>query len=142
VFAVNPQSRTSTGTLAQFTVTADVAAAATVLPVSPALVTSGAFQNVTASPTSGAPFVIFGTASGSFSASVGFHEDAFTLAMVPMYAPAEKKGVIDVAQETYKGFTIKATEFYDGINDNYFIRLDVLFGWAATYPELACLYAL
>lgn len=141
VFAVNPQSRTSTGTLAQFTITADVAAAATVLPISPAIVTTGAFQNVTASPTNGSPFVIFGTASGSFGASVAFHEDAFTLAMVPMYAPTDKKGVIDVAQETYKGFTLKATEFYDGINDNYIIRLDVLFGWAATYPELACLFA-
>jgi hypothetical protein len=142
VFAVNPQSRVSTGTLAQFVVTADLAAAATVIPISPSIVTTGAFQNVSASPTTGAPFVIFGTASGSYTTSVAFHEDAFTLAMVPMYAPPSGKGVIDVAQETHKGMSLKATEFYDGINDNYIIRLDVLFGWAATYPELACLYAL
>lgn len=141
VFAVNPQSRVSTGTLMQFTITADVAAAATVLPISPAIVTSGAFQNVTASPTSGSPFVIFGTASGSYQANTAFHKDAFTLAMVPMWAPPGGKGVIDVAQETYKGFTIKVTEFYDGVNDNSIMRLDVLFGWAATYPELACIYA-
>lgn len=142
VFAVNPQSRVSTGTLAQFVVTADVAAAATSIPISPAIVVSGAFQNVSASPTSGSPFVIFGVASSAYTTSVAFHEDAFTLAMVPMYAPPSGKGVIDVAQETYKGMSLKATEFYDGINDNYIIRLDVLFGWAATYPELACLYAL
>lgn len=142
VFAVNPQSRVSTGTLAQFVVTADLAAAATVIPISPSIVTSGAFQNVSASPTTGSPFVIFGTASGAYSTSVAFHEDAFTLAMVPMYAPPSGKGVIDVAQETHKGMSLKATEFYDGINDNYIIRLDVLFGWAATYPELACIYAL
>jgi predicted transcriptional regulator len=141
VFAVNPQSRVSTGTLAQFTVTADVAGGATSIPISPAIVTSGAFQNVTASPTTGAPFVIFGTASGSYQANVGFHKDAFTLAMVPMWAPPGGKGVIDVAQETYKGFTIKVTEFYDGVNDNSIMRLDVLFGWAATYPELATIYA-
>jgi len=141
VFAVNPQSRVSTGVLAQFTVTADVAAAAVSIPISPAIVTSGAFQNVTASPTTGAPFVIFGTASGSYQANVGFHKDAFTLAMVPMWAPPGGKGVIDVAQETYKGFTVKVTEFYDGVNDNSIMRLDVLFGWAATYPELSCLYA-
>jgi predicted transcriptional regulator len=141
VFAVNPQSRVSTGQLAQFVVTADVAAAATVIPISPAIVTSGAFQNVTASPTSGSPFVIFGTASGSYQANVGFHKDAFTLAMVPMWAPPGGKGVIDVAQETYKGFTVKVTEFYDGVNDNSIMRLDVLFGWAATYPELATKYA-
>lgn len=141
VFAVNPQSRVSTGVLAQFVVTADVAAAATVIPVSPALVTSGAFQNVSASPTTGQPFVIFGTASGSYSTNVGFHKDAFTLAMVPMWAPPGGKGVIDVSQQTYKGFTVKVTEFYDGINDNSIMRLDVLFGWAATYPELSVKYA-
>lgn len=141
VFAVNPQSRQSTGTLMQFTVTADVAAAATTLPISPAIVTSGAFQNVTASPANGAAFTIFGTASGSYSANVAYHKDAFTLAMVPMYAPPSGKGVIDVAVQSYKGMNIKVTEFYDGVNDNYIMRLDVLFGWAATYPELACLYA-
>lgn len=142
VFAVNPQSRQSTGVLAQFTITADVAAAATVLPIAPAIVTSGAFQNVTASPTNGSPFTIFGTASGSYTASVGLHKDAFTLAMVPMWAPPGGKGVIDVSQMTDEGFTVKVTEFYDGINDNSIMRIDVLFGWAATYPELSCLYAL
>jgi hypothetical protein len=141
VFAVNPQSRVSTGTLAQFTVTADAANAATSLLISPAIVNSGAFQNVTVSPANAATITIFGTASGSFNANVGFHKDAFTLAMVPMYAPPGGKGVIDVAQETYKGMTMKVTEFYDGINDNYIIRFDVLFGWAATYPELACIFA-
>lgn len=141
VFAVNPQSRVSTGTLAQFVVTADLAAGATSIPVSPALVTSGAFQNVTASPTNGSPFTIFGTASGSYNTNIGFHKDAFTLAMVPMWAPPGGKGVIDVAQKTHNGFTIKVTEFYDGVNDNSIMRLDVLFGWAATYPELSTKYA-
>ena len=141
VFAVNPQSRQSTGVLMQVVVTADLAPGATVLPISPALVTSGAFQNVTASPTNGAAFTIFGTASGSYAANVAYHKDAFTLAMVPMYAPPSGKGVIDVATESYKGMNIKVTEFYDGVNDNYIMRLDVLFGWAATYPELSTLYA-
>ena len=142
VYAVNPQSRQSTGVLAQFVVTADLAAGATSLPISPAIVTSGAFQNVTASPTNGAAFTIFGTANGSYTTSVGFHKDAFTLACVPMWAPPGGKGVIDVAQESYKGLNIKVTEFYDGINDNSIMRLDVLFGWAATYPELSVKYAL
>lgn len=140
VYAVNPQSRQSTGTLAQFTVTADAASSATTISISPALTPTGAFQNVTTSPANSAGITIFGTASGTFNANVAFHRDAFTLAMVPMYAPPSGKGVIDVAQESYKGLNIKVTEFYDGVNDNYIMRLDVLFGWAATYPELAVLY--
>jgi len=140
VFAVNPQSRTSTGVLAQFVITADVLVGSTSLPISPAIVTSGAFQNVTASPTTAAPYVIVGAASTGYQTNVAFHKDAFTLAMVPMWAPPGGKGVIDVAQETYKGYTIKVTEFYDGTNDNSIMRLDVLFGWAATYPELSVKY--
>jgi hypothetical protein len=140
VFAVNPQSRQSTGQLANFVVTADVLVGATSIPISPAIVTSGAFQNVTASPTTGSPYVIQGAASTSYSTNVAFHKDAFTLAMVPMWAPPAGKGVVDVAQETSDGFTVKVTKFYDGVNDNLITRLDVLFGYAATYPELSVKY--
>ncbi len=137
VFAVNPQNRTSTGDLMDFVVTADVAQGATSIPISPAITVTGAFQNVTASPTNGSPYVIRGAASTSYATNVAFHKDAFTLAMVPMYAPTAGKGVVDVAQQESDGFNIKVTQFYDGINDNYIMRLDVLFGWAATYPELS-----
>jgi hypothetical protein len=139
-FAVNPQSRTSTGVLAQFVVTADVLVGSTSIPISPAITVTGPFQNVTASPTTGAPYIIWGSASTNYSQNVAFHKDAFTLAMVPMWAPPGGKGVIDVAQESYNGFNLKVTEFYDGVNDNSIMRIDVLFGWAATYPELACKY--
>lgn len=140
VFAVNPVSRQSTGQLMNFVVTADALAGATTINISPAIVTSGAFQNVTASPTTAQPYVILGAASTGYSTNVAYHKDAFTLAMVPMWAPPGGKGVIDVAQETMDGFTVKVTEFYDGINDKSVMRLDVLFGWAATYPELATKY--
>lgn len=138
VNAVNPQSRVSTGSLMQFVVTAAVASGATSIPISPAIVTTGAFQNVDASPANGATLTVLGGASASYACNVGYHKDAFTLAMVPMWAPPGGKGVIDVAQVTHNGFTIKSTEFYDGTNDNSIIRLDVCFGWAATYPELSC----
>jgi hypothetical protein len=140
VFAVNPQTRLSTGVLAQFVVTADLAGGATAIPVSPALVTSGAFQNVTASPTNGQNFLIVGAASTSYQTNIAYHRDAFTLAMVPMWAPESGKGVIGVDQVTSDGFTVKVTEFYDGTNDQSIMRLDVLFGWAATYPELSTKY--
>ena len=140
VFAVNPQSRISTGQLMNFVVTADALITATTINISPAIVTSGAFQNVSASPTTAQPYVIIGAASTSYNANVAFHKDAFTLAMVPMWAPPGGKGVIDVAQRTEDGFTVKVTQFYDGVNDTSVMRIDVLFGWAATYPELSVKY--
>ena len=137
VFAVNPQSRQSTGTLAQFTLTADVAIAATSISIFPAIIPNGAFQNVTTSPANAAVATIFGTASAGYSFNPAFHKDAFTLAMVPMWAPKSGKGVVDVSQAEYKGFRIKVTEFYDGMGDNSIMRLDVLYGWAAPYAELS-----
>lgn len=142
VFAVNPQSRQSTGTLAQFVVTADAANAAVTLNISPAMMLSGAFQNVSALPANNAVITIFGTAAGSYTFNPAFHKDAFTLAMVPMWAPAGGKGVVDVTQMEYKGFRLKVTEFYDGMGDASIMRIDVLYGWAAPYPELSVGHAL
>ena len=139
VNAVNPQSRASTGTLAQFVVTADAANGATSLAISPAITPTGAFQNVTASPGNAAVITIFGTASGSYNTNVAFDRDAFTLAMVPLDIP-KGSGVMDVAQQSHNGFTMRVIEYYDGTNDVQNMRLDVLFGWAATYPELSCIY--
>jgi hypothetical protein len=141
VFAVNPQSRQSTGILAQFVVTADAVVGATTINVSPAIVTSGAFQNVTASPTTGQPYVIFGAASTSYSCSLAYHKDAFTLATVPLEMPTKGSGVI-AHQETHKGLTLMVTEGYDILGGSSIMRIDVLFGWAATYPELAVKYAI
>lgn len=140
VNAVNPQSRQSTGQAAQFVVTADVASGATSIPISPAITPSGAFQNVTASPANGAAVTVLGAASASYACNVAYHKDAFTLATVPLFAPPGGKGVIDVAQESHNGINLRVIEFYDGTQDNYVMRFDVLFGWAATYPELAVKY--
>lgn len=136
VFAVNPQSRQSTGVPAQFVVTADVLVGATTIPISPAIVPSGPFQNVTASPTTGQPYVIMGAASTSYQQNIVYHKDAFTLACVPLWKPP-KNGVLDSATETDSGLSVRVVQFYDGVNDNSIFRMDVLFGWAPTYPELA-----
>lgn len=136
VFAVNPQSRVSTGVLAQYVITADLPAGATSLPISPALTASGAFQNASASPTSGGNFLIVGAASTTYQTNVAYHKDAFTLAMVPMATPSAGTGVKS-HQESDDGFTVKVTSFFDGTNDVEITRIDVLFGWAATYPELS-----
>lgn len=135
VFDVNPQTRASTGRLKQFVVAADALVGATTINISPAIIPSGPLQNCTAPPTTGAPYVIVGSANQAYDTSVAFHEDAFTLAMAPMWSPADLGP--KVTQISEDGFTVKVTEFYDGTNDLSQMRLDVLYGWAATYPELA-----
>ncbi len=140
VFAVNPQNRVSTGALAQFVITANVSAGASSITISPALTPSGAFQNVTASPANAAGITVLGAASASYACNVGYHRDAYTLAMPRLWGPPGGKGVIDVAYEEHNGMNLRVLQFFDGVNDNSVMRIDVLFGWAATYPELACKY--
>lgn len=136
---VNQQTKQDTGVTAHFVVTEDVPAGSTSIPVSPALVTSGAFQNVSASPTTGQPYVIQGAASTGYNCNVGYHKTAFTLAMVPMAMPPEGTGARAV-QKSQDGFVIKVTDYYDGVQDVSNMRIDVLFGWAATYPNLSVKY--
>lgn len=140
VYAVNPVSHQSTGVLAQFIVTSDVAQGATSIPFSPAIVTSGTFQNVTASPTTDQPFVIFGAASTSYACNLGFHKNAYTLAVVPMISVPKGQGAVSYTA-TDDGMSVRVTQGYDTISDNGITRIDVLYGWAATYPELSCVYA-
>lgn len=137
VNSVNPQSRADTGSLQQFVITVAAASGATSITFSPAITPSGAFQNVTASPGGSALITTLGAASASYDTNIMYHKDAFTLAMVPMFEPLAGTGA-KVTQMSDDGFTVKVTQFYDGVNDNNLMRLDVLFGWAATYPELAC----
>ena len=65
-FSVNPVTKQSTGQLMQVVVQApassDAAGNLTVL-VSPAIITAGPFQNVSASPTNGGAIVVNGTAA-------------------------------------------------------------------------------
>ena len=136
VNAVNPVSRQDTRSLQQFVVTADVANGATSVPIYPPIQAAGPLQSVTASPANGATGTIFGGANATYETDFVYHRDAFTLAMVPMAEPEAGMGA-KVSQESDDGFTVKVTKFYDGINDNGIWRLDVLFGWCATYPELA-----
>jgi hypothetical protein len=141
VYAINPQSRQSTNSLQSFTVTTQAASGATSLAISPAVTATGSFANTNSSPANGAAITFYGTASGGYQANVGFHRDAFTLACVPMFKPASGAGVVAVESQTYKGMSLRMIQFYDGTNDDFITRFDVLYGWAAPYPELACLLA-
>jgi hypothetical protein len=138
--AVNPVSKRSTGQLMQFVITADVPQGSTSLPISPAIVTSGPFQNVTASPTNTQAFVIFGAASTSYNCNVGYHKDAYTLACVP-FAPFAKNTGVDQYTASEDGLSVTVTQGTDLINFQQIQRIDVLCGAVSTYPELSCIYA-
>jgi hypothetical protein len=136
VFAVNPQNRQSTGALQKFVVTAQASSSggAATLSIYPAITTTGAYQTVTNSPANGAAITVLGTASTSYQQNLAFTKDAFGLVTVPMELP---DGVDFKARQEYKGISIRIIRAYDVNNDVLPCRLDVLYGTACYYPELA-----
>jgi len=143
VYAVNPQNRTAygSGKLRNFVVTATTAVATgggTAVTVSPAIITGGQFQNVTVTSTSSTaavtPFNNLGTVSPQ---NIIMHRNAFTLATADLELP---DGVHFAGRASDKelGLSIRVVRQYTINNDSIPTRLDVLYGWAPLYPELAC----
>lgn len=132
--SVHPETKVSTGSLQQFVVTAD--AASTTLTVSPAIVTSGATQNVSASPTdSGAVVKVGAGASELLNTSMAFHRDAFAIAFADLIMP---KGVDFSAREVYDGISMRVVRQYDINQDKFPCRIDVCYGYKTIRPQLAC----
>ena len=139
VNAVNPQNHQSTGVLANFVVTANVnsdGGGNAAIPISPAIVASGSYQNVSNAPALGSAIVVLNGASGTtYAQNMAFHRDAFGLVTVPLELP---EGVDFAAREVYKGISLRVVRAYDPYNDVFPCRVDVLYGVATFYPELAC----
>jgi hypothetical protein len=135
VYAVHPESRLSTGVLQQFVVTADYAGGGGTVSIYPSIVASGALQTVNAAPADNAAITVFGTASDTTTTSLAFHKDAFTFATADLVMP---KGVDFAAREVYDGISIRVVRQYDVNNDAFPCRLDILYGYKAIRPQLAC----
>jgi hypothetical protein len=147
VFAVNPQNRQAYGSNRQrnFVVMGPVTqtgAGNFNVVVSPALIYGGQFQNVTASPAGGAAVTATSIAVGTANAVVApqnvlFHRNAFTLAVADLELP---EGVHFAGRASDKeiGLSIRVVRQYTINNDAIPTRMDVLYGWAPLYPELAC----
>lgn len=138
VYAVNPVTKATLPFLKQFTVMADADSGATTGPAAltiyPAIIASGAFQNVSAAPADNAAISVLGTGGTGYRQNMVFHKNAFALAMVPLISPP---GAVQVSRKSYKGTSVRLIPTYDGTNDKSNFRLDVLYGWKAIDARLA-----
>jgi hypothetical protein len=134
VFMVHPETRQSTGVLQQFTVTANYAGGAGDISISPPITASGAYQTVSNVPADNAPLTFVGTASTAFQQSLAFHKSAFTFATADLVLP---QGVDFASRQTYDGISLRIIRQYDINTDAFPCRVDVLYGSASLYPQLA-----
>ncbi|WP_309091112.1 P22 phage major capsid protein family protein [Phenylobacterium sp.] len=132
---VHPETKQSTGVLQQFVVTADFAGGAGTIQISPAIVTSGAAQNVSGSPGAGAAITFAGTASQAHGISMAYQKGAFAFATADMVMP---RGVDFASREVFDGISMRIVRQYDINSDKFPCRLDVLYGFKTIRPQLAC----
>lgn len=130
VFAVNPATKTNTGVLQTFVVTANYAGGTGSLQISPAIVTSGAEQNVTQSPADNAAIVLLGAAAQT-GVNLAFARDFLTFATVDLPLPENK----DATRMQFDGLSLRMIRDYDTINDQFLNRVDILWGSAVLRPE-------
>jgi hypothetical protein len=139
VFAVNPQTRESTGSLQQFVCTALNTAsggAYTSVAISPAIYTStSALATVDAFPVAAAAIVFVGTASTAYPQNIIYHKDAITFATADLVMP---QGVDMAARANHNGISMRVVRAYDINNDRMPCRIDVLYGFSTIRPQMAC----
>lgn len=135
VFSVHPETKVSTGVLQQFVIGSG--ATTTSFPISPAIVTSGATQNVSGSPADNAAITFAGTASTAVQTGLLFQKGAFAFATADLVMP---QGVDFSAREVMDGVSMRIVRAYDINNDKFPCRLDVLYGYKTLRAQLACRY--
>ena len=138
VFAVNPQTRESTGALQQFVVTEDTAGVAGTftVKVSPAIYTpANALATVDSFPQSGAVVTFLGSASTQYPQNLVYHKDAITFATADLLLP---QGVDMASRQVHNGISLRVVRQYDINNDRMPCRIDVLYGFGVIRPQMAC----
>jgi hypothetical protein len=137
VKAVNEKSKATLSFDQQFVARNDVNSGASTGPatftVSPAIITAGPYQTVSAVPADGADITVLGTGGTTYDQSMVFHKNTFGLVMVPLKVP---QGVPFGTRLSSNGLSIRVIKSYDNITDEETIRLDVLYGVKTLYADL------
>jgi hypothetical protein len=136
-FAVNPQTRESTGSLFQFVALADATAVSTAITVTvaPIYTSANALATVDSFPASGAAVVFVGAASSQYAQNLVYHKDAITFATADLLLP---QGVDMAARAVHNGISLRVVRQYDINNDRMPCRIDVLYGFNTIRPQMGC----
>jgi len=137
-YAVNPQTRESTGSLFQFVATADVtldSSGAGNITVAPIYSASNALATVNSLPGSGKAVVFVGAASTTYAQNIAYHRDAIAFATADLLLP---QGVDMASRAVHNGISLRVVRQYDINNDRMPCRVDVLYGYNTIRPQMGC----
>lgn len=130
---VHPETKTSLGYLKQFTVLADFTGAGTI-SISPALIASGPYQNASTAAANNATLTFVGAASTAYKQSLLFQRGFAVFGTADLVLPPNTQS----SRAVYDGISIRLIkDYYDGVKDRLYTRLDVLYGYTVLRPQLA-----
>lgn len=139
VYAVNPQTRESTGSLQQFVITADLDISSTTsgtITFQPAIYTSAhALATVNSFPQASAALTFLGGSATQYPQNLVYHKDAITFATADLLLP---QGVDMASRQVHNGISMRIVRQYDINNDRMPCRIDVLYGYGVIRPQMAC----
>jgi hypothetical protein len=137
VYAVDPETKVQRTFLQPFVITANSGASATSLSISPAIVATGAAQNVSNGAANTQAIVkLGGGASALYSQSILFHPEAFAFVSADLI-DVSKFGTWG-GRQVMDGISMRIARQYDIVNDKIPCRIDVLYGYKTLRPQLAC----
>ena len=135
-YAVNPQTRESTGSLFQFVALASSTSTTTAtVTVAPMYSASSALATMLTLPANSKAVVFTGTASTQYPQNLVYHKDAITFATADLLLP---QGVDMAARAVHNGISLRVVRQYDINNDRMPCRIDVLYGFSTIRPQMAC----
>ena len=135
-YAVNPQTRESTGSLFQFVAAADVTlngSGAGSVTVAAMYSATNALATVDVLPQTSKAVVFIGTASTQYPQNLVYHKDAITFATADLLLP---QGVDMAARAVHNGISLRVVRQYDINNDRLPCRVDVLYGYSTIRPQM------
>lgn len=134
VFDVHPETKQSTGVLKQFTVLADFTGAGTI-SISPAIIATGRYQNCSTSAANDKTLTFIGAASTAYKRSLLFQKGFACFATADLVLPPNT----EASRAVYDGISMRMIhDYYDGVKDRLYTRLDVLYGYKVLRPDLGC----
>jgi len=135
-YAVNPQTRESTGSLFQFVALASSTSTTTAtVTVAPMYSAAHALATMLTLPAISKAVVFVGTASTQYPQNLVYHKDAITFATADLLLP---QGVDMAARAVHNGISLRVVRQYDINNDRMPCRIDVLYGYSTIRPQMAC----
>ena len=135
-YAVNPQTRESTGSLFQFVAVADVTLSgggAGNVTVAPMYSAGQALATMLSLPAISKAVVFIGAASSQYPQNLVYHKDAITFATADLLMP---QGVDMASRQVHNGISMRIVRQYDINNDRMPCRLDVLYGFSTIRPQM------